>query len=104
MSDVDTPTSDAVVQDAVNPPDPVQDAINEVQPPGTVLYPETDVVRAALSGVPAGNSDELPEGTDAVKAAMTESMFPTGDEVTPSSQGELPQVSKTSSKEVADEE
>lgn len=66
MSDVDTTDAEVEAQDS-----PVADAVNEVQPPGTVLYPETDAVRAALSGgIPAGNADTVPPGTDTIQAAL----------------------------------
>lgn len=35
-----------------------------------VLYPESDAVRAALSGRPAGTTDEMPAGTDEVVAMV----------------------------------
>lgn len=81
MSDVDPgePTPEEGSGDAV------ADAINEVQPPGTVLFPESDSLRAALSGVPAGASDEMPDGADAIKAAMDDA----ADAVEETRQGQL---------------
>ena len=72
MSDVDTTDEDVEVDERATD-SPVADAVNEVQPPGTVLYPETDAVRAALSGgLPAGNADAVPPGTDTIQAALDE--------------------------------
>src|SRR4051812_12462670 len=73
MSDVDTTEErDAEVEQQTSDT-PVADAVNEFQPQGTVLYPETDAVRAALSGgIPAGNADTVPPGTTEIQAALDE--------------------------------
>jgi hypothetical protein len=71
MSDVD-PGGDVAVQDQdLTASDRLARAVAEVQPVGAVVYPETDVMRAVLSGgAPAGNTDELPAGVDEMRSAM----------------------------------
>jgi hypothetical protein len=72
MSDVDAPVQE---EQELSATDRLAEAVNRVQPVGGVVYPETDVMRAVLSGgCPAGNTDELPAGTDEMKAAMEEAL------------------------------
>jgi hypothetical protein len=50
---------------------PVEDAVlGAYTAAGDVMYPEIDPLRGALSGMPAGNTDEMPPGSDEIIAAM----------------------------------
>jgi hypothetical protein len=79
MSDVDTTEAEAEAEAQPNAEQrdvgPAEGAVNEVQPQGTVVYPETDAIRAALSGgLPAGNADDVPPGTDTIIAGFQEQL------------------------------
>jgi hypothetical protein len=77
MSDVDT-TDEVAIQgeEEQKVTDRVAEAVAEVNPPGSAIYPENDAVRGAMSGMPAGNTDELPPGADSVREAMKASLTP----------------------------
>jgi hypothetical protein len=79
MSDVDTTEAEAQPETEAGDDQrdfgPAERAVNEVQPQGSVVYPETDAIRAALSGgLPAGNADDVPPGTDTIISGFQEQL------------------------------